>query len=156
MRNFDDIVNKIVYRIPLSRQNGEKIIENLKYAEMLKDYIAIYDGVVNDVNSELMRRKIKAEAGPEFNRNDKVKVIGHLSYWPLASSLQPPIGITGRIIGKKKIDSKYDIHDQLGLYEVEFLSSDVGYIWNEGDDEDRKYSRAYMNNWALEKIIEIK
>ena len=71
----------------------------------------------------------------------KVQVISKIPDWPRASSLEPPVGIIGVVLGRRNNDAYGCAPDRIP---VRFKGAEVGHDWEVDKGEDHEFIVYFM------------
>lgn len=112
----------------------------------------------NEAKREILSRAERKAAAPKFKFGDRVRIVEDMKWWPSASAAKPTVGLEGTVLAGEMskadrwLGGQAKAEDYEGLVPTRFLSTDVGYEWDEEDDPDRKYVTYNIPGYALEKI----
>lgn len=151
----EDLINS--YR-PFEKCDDRRLKEAIDTVTRFGRFMMTPDQIkvqTDEVKAILAARHKRAVEGPSFTSNERVQVIEDILWWNKATSAKPEVGVIGTVLSPSvPLQERYykDDYDYTGLTPVRFLATDLGYEWEEGDDEDWKYITYNMPNYSLERI----
>lgn len=144
--------------LPVDEAEDSDLRQLVKYAEWFTNK-ETGDRISNETKREILLRAERKANAPQFKYRDRVRVTEDMKWWPGGYAIKPKVGLEGMVLASRMRDCDRYIggqntaEDYEGLVPTRFLSTDVGYEWNEEeDDPDRKYVTYNIPNYALEKI----
>jgi hypothetical protein len=153
--NIDAEIRALLDSEPIHEQSIHGLKNTLTFIKLIREISPYAQQMEALIETEISDRISRGRNGPSFTKGDRVRVVESMPWWPIHSSPAPPVGIIGKVIrASVNLAEQYkpDPDEYVGSVVVRLLSTDVGYIWEKGDDLDRKYVTYYIPNYVLEKV----
>lgn len=154
----ESVMNLIECFMPIEAADDSELRSIIQYAGWFTDK-ETRNRYSNMAKQEIILRSERKANAPAFAFGDKVRITEEMKWWPCASAITPHIGLEGTVMASRMADNdrylgkNHKPEDFDGLIPVRFLSTDVGYEWDEETgDADRKYVTYNVPNYVLEKI----
>lgn len=148
--------------LPIEKNTAAQLREMLSFVSWFNnpEHADLYAGLAK---REIINRLERDQAAGPFYRGNTVEVIEDIAWWNGASAIRPKVGLVGRVISRsvnksdRFVDRKHPNSDYDYLVPTRFLSTDVGYEWDEETcDADRQYVTYNMPASSIRKIESLK